>query len=162
MAEEKGVARSRMAWAATPANRARASADPQARARTDAGRTDRAPNRARGSGCDVTRVIGRRKSLVMRDRLRHQPDGSLATVGVIILVIGRGAHEAGQAATWTLRLTLALGVLFALLAVKQWRDRPRPGEAAELPAWMAKVGRFSPGRCAGLAAYEHQYNTHRP
>ncbi|MFF3916426.1 GAP family protein [Streptomyces sp. NPDC001852] len=44
------------------------------------------------------------------------------------------------------------GVLFALLAVKQWRDRPRPGEAAELSAWMAKVDKFLPGRCAGLAA----------
>ncbi|MFI6359627.1 GAP family protein [Streptomyces sp. NPDC050743] len=77
---------------------------------------------------------------------------TLATVGVIMLVIGRGAHEGGKAATWTLWLTLALGVLFALLAVKQWRDRPRPGEAAELPAWMAKVDKFSPGRCAGLAA----------
>ncbi|MFI2203320.1 GAP family protein [Streptomyces sp. NPDC020192] len=64
---------------------------------------------------------------------------TLATVGVIMLVIGRGAHAGGKPATWTLWLTLALGVLFALLAVKQWRDRPRPGEAAEPPAWMAKA-----------------------
>ena len=47
---------------------------------------------------------------------------------------------------------LVLGVLLLLLGVKQWRGRPRPGEEPELPAWMAGVDSFSPGRSFALAA----------
>jgi uncharacterized membrane protein YhaH (DUF805 family) len=36
-------------------------------------------------------------------------------------------------------LLLALGIVAIVLAVRQWRARPRPGDELELPGWIAKV-----------------------
>jgi len=54
--------------------------------------------------------------------------------------------------TWSGILKLALGVLLLLLAVKQWRKRPRADETPELPGWMKKVDslRFGGGVRLGL------------
>ena len=63
----------------------------------------------------------------------------LAIVGVIVLAVagGAGADDAGEPATWVDWLKLVLGVLLLLVAVRQWRGRPRAGEdapAAEVDA----------------------------
>jgi threonine/homoserine/homoserine lactone efflux protein len=47
-------------------------------------------------------------------------------------------------------IKIVLGVLLLLLAVKQWRARPRPGETAPTPKWMGAVGQMTPGRGALL------------
>lgn len=44
--------------------------------------------------------------------------------------------ETSISAPWVL---LILGVLAILLAVKQWRSRPKAGDELELPGWIAKV-----------------------
>jgi hypothetical protein len=36
-------------------------------------------------------------------------------------------------------LLLALGLAAIVLAVRQWRSRPKPGDELELPGWIAKV-----------------------
>lgn len=36
-------------------------------------------------------------------------------------------------------LLIALGIVAIVLAVRQWRARPRPGDDLELPGWIAKV-----------------------
>lgn len=77
---------------------------------------------------------------------------TLAVLGAAMLVIGGGAHSGGQPATWTYWLKLALGAVFALMAAKQWRDRPRPGHEARPPAWMAAIDKFTPGKAAGFSA----------
>jgi hypothetical protein len=41
---------------------------------------------------------------------------------------------------------IVLGVLVLLLALKQWRGRPRPGEEAALPAWMSAIDTMTVGR----------------
>ncbi|MFC4223629.1 GAP family protein [Lysinibacter cavernae] len=46
-------------------------------------------------------------------------------------------------------IKIVLGVLLLLLAVKQWRSRPKPGEDAALPKWMAAIDTMTVGR--GLA-----------
>lgn len=43
-----------------------------------------------------------------------------------------------------------LGLLFLVLAAGRWRERPRPGEAPELPGWMAAIDRMSFGK--GIAS----------
>ena len=45
-----------------------------------------------------------------------------------------------------------LGALLLLLAVKQWRGRPRAGEPAPLPSWMKAIDGFTPGRSLGIGA----------
>ncbi|HZC75122.1 MAG TPA: GAP family protein, partial [Gaiellaceae bacterium] len=47
---------------------------------------------------------------------------------------------------------IVLGVLFLLLAVRQWRSRPKPGTDPELPKWMAGIDSLQPGKAFGLGA----------
>lgn len=48
-------------------------------------------------------------------------------------------------------IQILLGALLGLLAVKQWRSRPAPGEQAALPPWMATIDRLALGKVFGLA-----------
>jgi threonine/homoserine/homoserine lactone efflux protein len=77
----------------------------------------------------------------------------LSVVGAIVLVVagGAGANEDAEPATWVDVLKLVLGVLLVLVAVRQWRGRPRAGEAAGLPKWMRTIDTFTPGRSLGIA-----------
>jgi threonine/homoserine/homoserine lactone efflux protein len=47
-----------------------------------------------------------------------------------------------------IKIILGLGLL--VLAVRQWRSRPKPGEAAALPKWMAAIDTMTTGRGFGL------------
>ncbi|GAB2448498.1 threonine/homoserine/homoserine lactone efflux protein [Conyzicola lurida] len=47
-------------------------------------------------------------------------------------------------------IKLLLGVALLLLALRQWRSRPKPGEAAPTPKWMGAVDSMTPGRGLGL------------
>ena len=78
----------------------------------------------------------------------------LAVVGGIALVVagGAGATDNEEPATWVGVLKLVLGLLLVLVAVRQWRGRPREGEQAELPKWMRTIDRFTPGRAVAMAA----------
>jgi predicted transporter len=51
----------------------------------------------------------------------------LAIVGTVVLVLAgsAGATDEGEPATWVSVLELVLGVLLLLVALKQWRGRPR-------------------------------------
>lgn len=55
----------------------------------------------------------------------------------------------GQSATvsW---IQIVLGVLLLLLAVRQWRGRPGPGEVATLPGWMSAIDSFTFPKALGL------------
>ena len=78
----------------------------------------------------------------------------LALVGAIVLAVagGAGADDGGEPATWVGWLKLVLGALLLLVAVKQWRGRPRAGEDAPLPKWMRTIDQFTPARSCGIAA----------
>src|SRR5688500_7842442 len=54
----------------------------------------------------------------------------LAVVGAIALAVAAvaGADEDAEPATWVDVVKIVLGVLLALIAVKQWRGRPRGGD----------------------------------
>ena len=77
----------------------------------------------------------------------------LAIVGTIVLAVagGAGADDGGEPASWVGWLKLALGALLLLVAVRQWRGRPRAGEAGTLPKWMQTIDQFTPGRAFGIA-----------
>jgi threonine/homoserine/homoserine lactone efflux protein len=76
----------------------------------------------------------------------------LAVVGRIVLLAASGADasESGEPATWVGILELVLGCLLALLAVKQWRGRPRAGDEAALPKWMQTIDTIMPGKAFGM------------
>src|SRR6185295_19315284 len=76
----------------------------------------------------------------------------LAVVGTIVLVAAGGADasESGEPATWVDVLELVLGCLLALVAVRQWRGRPRQGGEAALPKWMQTIDTFTPRRALAM------------
>ncbi|HEU0182673.1 GAP family protein [Agromyces mariniharenae] len=47
-------------------------------------------------------------------------------------------------------IKIVLGVLLLLLAFRQWRSRPKPGEEPPLPKWMAAIDDMNAGRGFGL------------
>ena len=75
----------------------------------------------------------------------------LTAVGAIVLALTGVAHgsDAGEPATWTAVLLLGLGVLLLVLAVRQWRSRPRAGEETPLPAWMRTLDDFTVAKAGG-------------
>ncbi|WP_312673015.1 GAP family protein [Microbacterium sp.] len=47
-------------------------------------------------------------------------------------------------------IQLVLGLLLLVLAVGQWRKRPKPGQPAALPSWMKAIDTMSFGTALGL------------
>jgi threonine/homoserine/homoserine lactone efflux protein len=76
----------------------------------------------------------------------------LAVAGTIVLLVssGAGASSMSKPAEWVNVLKLVLGVLLVLVAVGQWRGRPRGDEQAELPKWMQAIDSFRPAKAAGF------------
>jgi threonine/homoserine/homoserine lactone efflux protein len=77
----------------------------------------------------------------------------LAVVGTVVYVVADSANaatdtSASDTVSWG---KVALGVLLLGLARRNWAKRPAPGEAAELPKWMATVESMAPGRAFVLA-----------
>ena len=58
-----------------------------------------------------------------------------------------GSSDSSTTSSW---IKVVLGVLLLLFAVRQWRRRPRPGEEAPLPKWMAAIDTFTPVKAIGL------------
>ena len=74
----------------------------------------------------------------------------VVTVVVLVLVGQAGNTSAGKPSTASSVLKLVFGVLALALAVRQWRERPKPGEAAELPKWMSTIDSLTFGKALGL------------
>ncbi|MBV6699101.1 GAP family protein [Kitasatospora aureofaciens] len=83
--------------------------------------------------------------------------GTLTAVVAVVVTAGCGLGSTGglssdgRMATWSSWLQLALGVLFVLLALRQWRGRPRTGHVTPPPGWMRAADRLTAARSAGLA-----------
>ena len=76
---------------------------------------------------------------------------SVLSVVVVLLVAGAGADEpASVAASGVGWLQVVLGLLLLLLAVREWRTRPREGDEVAMPGWIASVDGAGPGRALGL------------
>jgi hypothetical protein len=78
---------------------------------------------------------------------------SLGAVSTVVYVL---AHDGNVATNTTADDTvswikIALGALLVLLALRNWRARPKSGEAAPMPKWMAGIDGMSPGKAFGLA-----------
>ena len=78
----------------------------------------------------------------------------LAIVGTIVLLAasGNATSSSGEPATWVNVLKLVFGILFLLLAARQWHGRPRPGERAAMPTWMQAIDGFGVLKSFGLGA----------
>jgi hypothetical protein len=77
----------------------------------------------------------------------------VAIAGAVFLTIftAIGVSDDDEPATWTYWLKLVLGLALLILAVRQWRHRPRPGDDVPMPKWMSALEDFTPGTSVGLA-----------
>jgi hypothetical protein len=77
----------------------------------------------------------------------------LVVVSIVILAVAGDASDSDSTAAAGVNWGQTLfGLLFFVLALRQWRSRPRDGAEPEMPKWMASLDTFSPGKCLGLGA----------
>jgi len=76
----------------------------------------------------------------------------LAAVGVVGLVVANaaGASDNGAASDGANTTQIVLGAVLIVLALRQWRKRPKAGEEPEMPKWMTAVDHFTPVKAAGM------------
>lgn len=81
--------------------------------------------------------------------------GWFLAVGAVTLVVallaGAGTDTGQGTPLWAAIAKIVLGLALLLLAVKQWRGRPRAGVEPPAPTWMAAIDGFTPVKAAGLA-----------
>lgn len=77
----------------------------------------------------------------------------LTVVSVVVVLLARGSDDPDSGASTTVSaVKLLLGLLFGVMALKQWQARPRPGVEAEMPKWMTTIDGFSAGKSLLLGA----------
>lgn len=82
--------------------------------------------------------------------------GWLVGIVVVVTVVEVIAATAGlddgtsSSATATSWIKIVLGLLLLLVGVRQWRKRPKAGEVAPLPKWMAAIDSFTFVKALGL------------
>ncbi len=78
---------------------------------------------------------------------------ALAVVGSIVLILANlgKVSTGGTPSILAYVLKLLLGLLFLLLAIRQWRSRPKEGEEPQMPKWMATIETITAGKAFGLA-----------
>ena len=72
------------------------------------------------------------------------------TVGATVLAGGADLGADDEPTTAASVTKVVLGLLLLLLAIRQWRSRPRGDEPATLPSWMSAVDHMTPVKAAGL------------
>jgi threonine/homoserine/homoserine lactone efflux protein len=89
--------------------------------------------------------------------------GIVVVTVVVLLLVGQAANtSAGKPSTASSVLKLVFGALALALAVRQWRERPKPGETAELPKWMSTIDSFTFGKALGLGFLLSAVNPKEP
>lgn len=73
----------------------------------------------------------------------------LTGVSVVVLAIGLEGSDGDSDSGGVVKILI--GVVFLLLAIRQWRSRPGEGDEPAMPSWMASVDSFTPAKAFGLA-----------
>jgi Sap, sulfolipid-1-addressing protein len=73
---------------------------------------------------------------------------ALAVVsGVAYVLAAQGDVDTSSGASDTVSWgKVVIGVLFLMLAARQWKARPAPGAEPEMPKWMAGIDALAPGK----------------
>ena len=75
----------------------------------------------------------------------------LVAVSVIVLLLAGDADDTDSGASTAVNwIKLLIGVLFLLMAIKQWQGRPKEGQQAEMPKWMDAIDGFTAPKSVGL------------
>lgn len=72
-------------------------------------------------------------------------------MGVSYLLAVQGGASTDEAAEETLAVgKIVFGVLFLVLAARNWAQRPAPGVVPEPPKWTAGIDGLAPGKALGM------------
>jgi threonine/homoserine/homoserine lactone efflux protein len=75
----------------------------------------------------------------------------LVAVSVIVVLLASGSDDSDSGSSTAVDvIKLVFGGLFLLLAVNQWRKRPKAGETADVPKWMQSIDEFTAGKSFGF------------
>jgi len=74
----------------------------------------------------------------------------VATVAFVLLASVLTDEDPEASAPIKGTVTVILAALLLLLAVKQWRGRPREGQSPAMPKWMAAIDKMTFGAALGL------------
>ena len=98
--------------------------------------------------------------ILMLDTARARSNGpafavgwivGLAAAATIVLVVTGGSSQADSATADSVNWAqLLIGVLFLVMAGRQWRGRPQHGEDPTMPKWMASIDEVTPVKALGL------------
>jgi threonine/homoserine/homoserine lactone efflux protein len=78
----------------------------------------------------------------------------LALISTVAVALAGGSDfssSSGPTKTVSI-IKLLLGLLLLFGAVRQWRARPKPGEAPKMPKWLESIDKFTPVRSFGIGA----------
>ena len=80
--------------------------------------------------------------------------GLFVVAFVVVALVNGGKIMVGESATQTGVLwgKLLLGIALLFLAFRNWQKRPKPGQEATLPKWMATIDAVQPSRALILGA----------
>lgn len=76
--------------------------------------------------------------------------GLVVVATVVLLVAGSTSTSTTDDGASTLKV--AIGILFLVMARRQWAKRPAPGQEAEMPKWLATVDELTPPKALVLGA----------
>ena len=76
--------------------------------------------------------------------------GTVTTLLTIAAAHSGLSGDSGRSSAVSSWITLLLGVVMVLIAIRQWRRRPSSSTETSLPKWMATIDTFSFFKAAGL------------
>lgn len=76
----------------------------------------------------------------------------LVIVSAIVLVVAGGADSSSATDDGIDWMKTAFGVVFLVMAARQWRRRPKEGVEPETPKWMSSIDGFTAPGSLGLGA----------
>ena len=77
--------------------------------------------------------------------------GIVVVTVVVLAVVGQaGDTSGGKPSTVSSVIKIVLGALLLFMALRQWRGRPKEGEAGTMPKWMSAIDSFTFVKALGL------------
>lgn len=78
--------------------------------------------------------------------------GLAGLVLIVTFLVGESAHTVSADSGLNLKTLIdgVLGVVLVGFAIKQWKNRSKPGKTPKMPKWMSAVETFSPTKALGI------------
>ena len=78
----------------------------------------------------------------------------VAVVATVVVFVADPAQQAtgGEDSPLAAVFRILLGVVLLVLAYKDWKKRPQPGEQVDMPKWMKGIDSLTAGKAFGMGA----------